>query len=182
MGSPGPPGRRTRSAAPEHAADREPDPYDVARSIVLRQLTMAPRSRQQLEDKLRAKGCEDEVAQTVLDRMTDVGLVDDEAFAGMVVRSQQATRGLGRRGIAQELRRKGVDDELIREQLDGIDDESERDRAFALARKKVRTMHGAEYIVQQRRLAGMLARKGYSPSLVMAVVREVLQEQEVSDD
>ena len=182
MSSSGPSGRGSRSAAPERAADREPDPYDVARSIVLRQLTMAPRSRKQLEDKLRAKGCADEVAQTVLDRMTDVGLVDDEAFASMVVRSQHATRGLGRRGIAQELRRKGVDDELIREQLDGIDDEAERDRAIELARKKMRSMQGAEYVVQQRRLAGMLARKGYSPSLVMSVVREVLQDQEVSND
>ncbi|MFC6713393.1 regulatory protein RecX [Branchiibius cervicis] len=167
---------RSRSAAPERAADREPDPYDVARNIVLRQLTMAPRSRKQLEEKLRAKGCADEVAETVLDRMTEVGLVDDEAFAGMLVRSQQATRGLGRRGIAQELRRKGVDDELIRDQLDSIDDDAERDRAVELARKKVRTMRGAEYVVQQRRVAGMLARKGYSPSLVMSVVREVLQE------
>ena len=167
---------RSRSVAPDRAADREPDPYDVARNIVLRQLTMAPRSRKQLEEKLRAKGCADEVAETVLDRMTEVGLVDDEAFAGMLVRSQQATRGLGRRGIAQELRRKGVDDELIRDQLDSIDDDAERDRAVELARKKVRTMRGAEYVVQQRRVAGMLARKGYSPSLVMSVVREVLQE------
>lgn len=172
-------GSRSRSAAPEAAdrePDREPDPYDVARAIVLRQLTMAPRSRRQLEDKLRAKGCSDEVAQVVLDRMVEVGLVDDEAFAGMVVRSQQATRGLGRRAVAQELRRKGVDDELIREQLDGIDDDAERDRAMGLARKKVRTMHGLDYPVQQRRLAGMLARKGYPASLVMAVVREVLDE------
>ena len=182
MSDPRSTGRGSRSAAPTRVADREPDPYHVARSIVLRQLTMAPRSRKQLEEKLRAKGCADEVAEAVLDRMTQVGLIDDEAFAGMVVRSQQATRGLGRRGIAQELRRKGVDDELIREQLDGIDDEGERDRALALARKKVRTMQGAEYVVQQRRLAGMLARKGYSPSLVMTVVREVLHEQQVDDD
>lgn len=182
MGDPGSAGRRSRSATPERAADREPDSYDVARTIVLRQLTMAPRSRKQLEDKLRAKGCADEVAETVLDRMSEVGLIDDEAFAGMVVRSQQATRGLGRRGIAQELRRKGVDDELIREQLDGIDDEAERDRAMELARKKMRTLQGLEYAAQQRRLAGMLARKGYSPSLVMSVVRELLQEDQVQTD
>lgn len=182
MDSPGSAGRTSRSAAPTRAADREPDPYEVARSIVLRQLTMAPRSRKQLEDKLRAKGCADDVAQTVLDRMSDVGLIDDESFAGMVVRSQQVTRGLGRRGIAQELRRKGVDDELIREQLDGIDDDAERDRAVELAHKKMRTMGGLEYVVQQRRLAGMLARKGYSPSLVMSVVREVLREDRVPTD
>ena len=59
----------------------EPDPHDVARQIVLRQLTMAPRSRAQLEDKLRQRDCPDDVAAAVLDRLTEVGLVDDEAYA-----------------------------------------------------------------------------------------------------
>lgn len=172
----------SRSATTDAGADRKPDPYDVARAIVLRQLTMAPRSRRQLADKLRAKGCTDEVAAVVLDRMSEVGLIDDEAFAAMVVRSQHATRGLGRRAIAQELRRKGVDDELIREQLDQIADGDERERAMALARRKARTLRGLDYPVQQRRLAGMLARKGYPPSLVMAVVREVLGEVADTDD
>ena len=101
--------RRRRSTPPDpeqdlQGRDDEPDPYDVARQIVLRQLAMAPRSRQQLRDKLRQRNCPDEVAEVVLDRMAEVGLVDDEAFAGMLVRSQQVGRGLATRALAQELR------------------------------------------------------------------------------
>src|SRR4051795_7655976 len=98
---------------PGGAADDTPDadPESVARSIVLRQLTMAPRSRAQLADKLAERGAPDDVAARVLDRFEEVGLIDDAAFADMLIRSHRASRGLGRRGLAHELRRKGVDDE-----------------------------------------------------------------------
>ncbi|WP_243758158.1 regulatory protein RecX [Allobranchiibius sp. GilTou38] len=166
--------RGKTSPAPE--TDPEPNPHDIARAIVLRQLTMAPRSRRQLEDKLRAKGCDDEVARVVLDRMQEVGLVDDEAYAGMVVRSQQAGRALARRALAQELRRKGVDDETAQEALEQIDDESERDRAQALVTKKLRSMHGLDAAVQTRRLAGMLARKGYPSALSWSIIRAAVSD------
>lgn len=161
-------------SSPRPEKDAEPDPQDVARAIVLRQLTMAPRSRSQLEDKLAAKGCEDHVAKVVLDRMQEVGLVDDEAFAGMVVRSQHAGRGLARRALSQELRRKGVQDDIAQSALEQIDDEGERERARALVLKKMRSMHGLDATVQTRRLAGMLARKGYSSSMSWSVIKEAI--------
>lgn len=156
------------------ARDGEPDAYDVARQIVLRQLALSPKSRQQLRDKLRARNCPDDVAEAVLDRMAAVGLVDDEAYAGMLVRSQQAGRGLARRALARELRTKGVDDETARATLEQIDPEAERDRAAQLVAKKLRSMHGLEPVVQKRRLAGMLARKGYPADLAVAVIREAI--------
>jgi len=154
----------------------EPDPLDWARQIVLRQLTAAPRSRSQLEQALRRKECPDDVAAAVLDRMEEVGLVDDTAYAGMLVRSQQAGRGLARRALAQELRRKGVDDETAQAALDEVDPHDEEDRARELVAKKMRSMAGLEPVVQTRRLAGMLARKGYPSDLTMRVVREAVRE------
>jgi regulatory protein len=114
----------------------EPDPLDWARQIVLRQLTAAPRSRAQLEQVLRRKDCPDDVAAAVLDRMEEVGLVDDTAYAGMLVRSQQAGRGLARRALAQELRRKGVDDETAQAALDEVDPHDEEDRAPSARREE----------------------------------------------
>ena len=156
--------------------DNEPDAHDVARQIVLRQLAMAPRSRQQLRDKLRQRNCPEDVAEAVLDRMTEVGLVDDEAFAGMLVRSQQVSRGLATRALSQELRTKGIDPETAEAVLADIDPEEERERARALVVKKLRTMHGLDATVQTRRLAGMLARKGYPSSVAFAVIREAIAE------
>jgi regulatory protein len=150
------------------------DPHDVARQIVLRQLASAPKSRKQLRDKLRQRHCPDEVAEAVLDRMTEVGLIDDEAYAGMVVRSQQAGRGLAARALARELRAKGVDEELAKATLDAMEPEQERERAEQLVTKRLKTMHGLDPTVQRRRLAGMLARKGYASDLSMTVIREAL--------
>jgi regulatory protein len=146
----------------------------VARQIVLRQLAMAPRSRAQLEEKLAQRDCPADVAAAVLDRMTEVGLVDDEAYAQMLVRSQHVGRGLAKRALARELRTKGIDDDLTQAALASIPDALERDRARELVDKKLRSMHGLGVAVQSRRLAGMLARKGYSPNMTYAVIREAI--------
>ena len=154
--------------------EREPDLHDVARQIVLRQLAMAPRSRAQLEQKLAQRDCPVDVAAAVLDRMTEVGLIDDHAYAQMLVRSQQAGRGLAKRALAHQLHNKGIEDDLADAALASISDADERDRARALVDKKLHAMHGFGIEVQTRRLAGMLARKGYSPSLAYAVIREAI--------
>jgi regulatory protein len=178
----GPPRSRATGGAraappPDPAVEgREPDPEEVARAIVLKQLSMAPRSRHQLADKLRQRGCPDDVSVRVLDRMEAVGLVDDDAYAQMLVRSKQATRGLAKRALAQELRVKGVADDTIEDALGSIDPDSERALAEAVAGKTMRRMAGLDPQVQARRLAGVLGRKGYPPSVVYAVVRDAVND------
>lgn len=169
---PGAPGRPVPPPAPE--VDEEADPYAVARAVVLRLLTGSPKSRAELERALRRKGCADDVAAEVLDRMEHVGLVDDTAFAETFVRSKQATRGLAGRALAHELRAKGVDEETARGVLDEIDPHSERETARALVEKRLGRMHGLDRDVQTRRLAGMLARKGYGGEVAHGVIRECL--------
>jgi regulatory protein len=164
-------GRRAPAAASD---DGEPDPHAVARRIVLRQLAMGPRTRRQLEDKLRDRGCEPDVARQVLDRMTDVGLVDDEAFAEMYVRSKQETKGLAAGALRHELRQKGVAEEVVDAALEEIDPEREKEQARALVARRLRTMRGLDRDAQTRRLAGFLARKGYQPGVSYQLIREAL--------
>ncbi|WP_029211771.1 RecX family transcriptional regulator [Arsenicicoccus bolidensis] len=172
------PRRRGRAEDPPAegaaAVDAEPDHEDVARQIVLRQLAMAPRSRAQLETKLRQRDCPEDVITRVLDRMTEVGLVDDEAYAAMLVRSQQATKGLAKRALAHELRKKGIDKDLADAALDEVDPEEERRTARELVDKKLRSMGGLAVEVQTRRLAGMLARKGYGSGVAYSVIRDAI--------
>jgi regulatory protein len=146
----------------------------VARAIVLRQLTMAPRSRAQLAQKLADRGTPSDVADRVLNRMEQVGLVDDQAFAEGWVRSRQATRGLSRRALAYELRSRGIDDDLAGATLDQVDDDTEVELARGLVARRLSSVRGLPPDKQVNRLVGMLARKGYSSGLAFRVVREAL--------
>lgn len=166
----------SRRADPQ-TRDADADPYAVARAVVLRLLTGAPKSRSELEKALRRKDCPDDVAAEVLDRFEQVGLVDDEAYAQAFVRSKQAGRGLARRALSHELRKKGVDEELAQAVLDEVDPQDERARAHELVAKKLRSMHGLDRTVQTRRLAGMLARKGYGSDVARVVIAEALDAQ-----
>ena len=166
----------TRGAAPEPDLDLgpEPDHEAIARKILLDQLTGQARSRKELAARLAKKNVPDEVASQLLDRFEEVGLVDDDAFARSWVASRQPGKGLARRALAQELRRKGIADEVAREALDEIDPEDEAATARALVRKKLRSMAGLEPDKATRRLVGMLARKGYPPGLCYTIVKDEL--------
>ncbi|MFB9315073.1 regulatory protein RecX [Nocardioides plantarum] len=176
------PRNRPRSRWPEKspadpvADGPDADPESVARTILLDQLTGRARSRSELADKLAAKGVPDEIAVRLLDRFEEVGLVDDDAFARAWISGRGAAggKGLARRALAQELRRKGVDDEVAREALDEVDPAQEEEAARALVRRKLRTLTRVDDTVATRRLVGMLARKGYGSGLAFAVVRDEL--------
>ena len=150
------------------------DPETVARKILLDALTGQARSRQELRDKLAKRDVPTDLAERLLDRFTEVGLVDDQAFARSWVESRQRSRGLARRALAQELRRKGVDDETARTALDDLDPADEEEAARTLVRKKLRSLRGVDRTTATRRLAGLLARKGYPAAMAFAVVREEL--------
>ncbi|CAN5784023.1 hypothetical protein BH20ACT6_BH20ACT6_05710 [soil metagenome] len=159
----------------EQAGDGPPaDPEQVARQILLRRLTDQPRSRAELASTLAAKGVPDEVASRVLDRYEEVGLVDDRAFATAWVGSRHRGRGLGRRALARELRRKGIDDDVARKALAEVCDYDEEAAAAELVRRKLPAMRRLDPVRAQRRLLGMLARKGYGADVAVPAVRAAL--------
>jgi regulatory protein len=159
---------------PEDAADLGPeaDHEAVARKILLDQLTGQARSRSELGAKLAKKKVPSEIAERVLDRFEEVGLVDDAAFARDWVQSRQAGRGLARRALAVELRRKGVEQSVITEAVDTVDPASEVEAARELVRRKLPSLARFDEVTVVRRLTGMLARKGYSSGVAFSVVRE----------
>lgn len=151
------------------------DPEERARAICLRLLTGTPRTRGQLAEALRKREIPEDVAESVLSRLEDVGLIDDAAFADAWVESRHHGRGLARRALARELRHKGVDSELIDHAVEQLDPELEERTARALVERKLRATKGLERDRRLRRLAGMLARKGYPEGLALRVVREALE-------
>ena len=131
------------------------------------------KSKGELLAHLKSRGIEDDVAQAVIFRLQDSGLINDRDFALAWASSRHSHKKLSKRIIAGELRQKGVTQEQIDEALDGIDDESEYRAAFELAFKKFNTMSRLEPDVQIRRIQSLLARKGFSFGVISRVLREL---------
>ncbi|MFD6028425.1 recombination regulator RecX [Streptomyces griseoluteus] len=165
------------SRAGQGVSSTEADPAEKARNICLRLLTGTPRTRKQLADALRKREIPDEVAEEVLSRFEEVGLINDSAFADAWVESRHHGRGLARRALARELRTKGVDSALIDEAVGQLDSEQEESTARELVDRKLRATRGLDRDKRLRRLAGMLARKGYPEGMALRVVRQALEEE-----
>jgi regulatory protein len=153
------------------------DPEEQARQICLRLLTLAPRTQSQLAAALHRRGIPDETAEAVLSRFADVGLIDDAAFARAWVESRHYSRGLSRRSLSAELRRKGVQTEEIREAVGTLDPEQEVATARRLVEQKMTATRGQPPETRARRAAGTLARKGYPAGLVFRLIKEVLEQE-----
>ncbi len=149
---------------------------EQAHALCLRLLTVRARTRAELSGQLAKRGYHDDVVDAVLHRLEAVGLIDDEDFADQWVRSRQANAGKGKRALAAELRTKGVGDEVIAAALGGIDAGAERVRAEQLVERRLRreTLGDGDDAKVMRRLVGMLARRGYSQSMAVAVVTDAL--------
>ncbi len=153
------------------------DPESQARQICLRLLTIEPRTRGQLAQALNRRGVPAEAAEAVLSRFTEVGLIDDAAFARAWVESRHHSRGLSRRSLSAELRRRGVDSEEIREAVDTLDPEQEAATARHLVERKLASTRGQPPEARARRAASLLARKGYPPGLAFRLIREAMQQE-----
>ena len=173
---------QTHDGASSSVGSSSPEPpEDVARAVVLHRLSFGPRTRAQLREALIAKDVPEEVAEQVLDRFTEVGLVDDAQLAAEWVRARHRDKGLSRQLLAMELRRKGVSDEDAGPALDALGDD-ERAAAEELVRRKLPSTRGLEYPKRVNRLMGMLARRGYGGSLAGDVVRSALAEDGAAGD
>jgi regulatory protein len=153
---------------------QDADPYAVARAIALRQLTMGPRTRAQLSDAMARRGVPEEVAEAILVRFEEVSLIDDEEFARQWVQSRHTGRGLARRALAHELSRRGVDGDVVRGAVDEISTDDELTAARELVRRRLPSTASDDPARRTRRLAAMLARKGYGSETAFRAIREEL--------
>jgi regulatory protein len=145
--------------------------------VCLRLLTVRARTRAELAGQLTKRGYPDDVSARVLDRLTEVGLIDDAAFAEEWVRSRRANSGKGKRALVAELRTKGVDADVIAETLDGVDAGEWRVQAERLVAARLRRENLDDEAKVTRRLVGMLARRGYSQTMAFDVVKTQLAQE-----
>lgn len=159
-------------------AAEETDPYMRAKTIVYNQLAYSAKTRGQLRKKLQAEGFEAELIEPLLDKFEAAKLIDDAEYAQTFVAQKSRTKKLSRAALRRELAERGVRGEEAENALAQRTDEQEREDAAELVRKKLRPgmdlSDRAEKDRVTRRLLGMLARRGYSSSVSMSVIREEL--------
>lgn len=172
---------RRRKKSPNLAARRQKnaelpaeEALAAAREAALRVLDRTAASSSQIRQKLTKAGFLPEIAEEIVNRFGEVGLLDDREYAAMLVRTRFQERGLVGRALLQELNRKGIAPELQQEALSQITPEQEVQSAQMLAEKRARSLHNVSYPQAMRRIGSFLARKGYSPSQCREATRQAL--------
>lgn len=167
-------------------AAEEADPYTRAKTIVYNQLAYSAKTRGQLRKKLQSEGFEAEIIEPLLDKFEAAKLIDDAEYAQTFVAQKSRTKKLSRAALRRELAERGVRGEEAENAMAQRTDEQEREDAAELVRKKLRPgmdlSDRAEKDRVTRRLLGMLARRGYSSSVSMSVIREELAAYGMEDE
>ena len=147
------------------------DEVKKAITAALNLIAFRPRASGELQRKLREKGYRPEAAEAAINRMRDLGYLNDATFADRWIENRQEHRPRSRRMLTQELRQKGIDADTIDEALEDVEIDEFGD-ALALATKKAEGIRALDLPTRQRRISGFLSRRGYG----FDVIRQVLEE------
>ncbi len=168
---------RDAAEAAEAAANHEADARR-AENVTMHALTRRGQSRAEVADLLRRREIDSAVAETELDRLESVGLID-RALAADLVDRLRTRKKLGDSALRSELMRRKLDRSAIDEALAvGADDDANDDLVLELARDRARRLGGLDRSTAERRLVDFLARKGHSGSAVREAARRALDDRD----
>lgn len=167
------PSERGEAARGDSSSDPDADPEAIARAIVVRKLAAQDRTRHELASALAAKNVPEEVADELLERYEEIGLVDDQAFARRWVESRQARRHRSRVALRRELAGKGIDRAVVDEAVSQVSGDDELAAARSYVEKAARGMSGLDPLVRRRRLADRLARRGFGTDVIGRVLKDL---------
>lgn len=146
--------------------------YDKAMRQAMHAIGRKATSRRELDLKLIKREHSPALRERVLDRLTELGLLDDKAFAHALVRQTVRGKPAGPRLLKQKLSQKGVPQKIAEEAVaaEQPDEATQRTQAFALAEKRLASMSKLEPLAQKRRIYGLLARRGFEMDVVQDVM------------
>ena len=151
----------------------------------LRLLEARPRAEREIRDRLRRKQFEPEQIDATIARLRDLGLLDDAQFARLWVANRAATSPKGAQALRYELMGKGVDRQIAGEIVaDALDPATEAEMCEQVARKALpRYASSPDRATFQRKLGGLLQRRGFAWDTVGPVLDRLWQERgAVADD
>lgn len=146
-----------------------------AKEAALRLLDRCDQSVAQCRHKLLAKGYPSAAVEVVINRLIEVGILDDLRYGQMMVRTRHQERGLVGQALRIELRRKQLSDEVINQVMADFSEIATQETIEYLVQKKLRSLNNLPKEVKFRRLLGMLARKGYAVNVATEVINKALE-------
>ncbi len=141
-------------------------------------LSYRPRSSAEVRNNLKKKKIPAAVVEAAMERLDALGYLDDEQFARFWVENRDTFKPRGPLALRQELRRKGVPNNIIDTVLETVDVE---DAAYRAAQKKLSRYRGETVIDFKRKLGGFLGRRGFRFEVINDVLTRVIAELEESE-
>jgi regulatory protein len=151
------------------SASQQQSPLDVA----YRCLSYRPRSEFEMRVWLERKGFGRRTIESTLSTLKAKGLLDDLAFARFWRESRESSSPRSRAALRSELRRKGIDPDVVAEALDGVDEEA---AAYRAAQKKAARLAAVDHDEFRIRLSAVLRRRGFSYDVTEHTVNRLWQE------
>ena len=149
------------------------DNVEVALQRALNFLSYRPRSEEEVRRNLVKHGYHEGIIEEILALLRRGGLVDDKNFAELWVENRSEFRPRGSRMLRQELRQKGISDQVIASALEELDED---DLALKAARKKARRYSQLEWMDFRKKMSGFLARRGFNYGIIAEVVPKIWEE------
>jgi regulatory protein len=139
-------------------------------------LSYRPRSTQEIRQRLQKKGYNEAVIEVAIERMSNLGYLDDEAFARFWIESRNRSKPRGKTALSYELRQKGIAEMIIHELLDDLLDE--QSAAYDAAQARVSRMRGKTQLEFKQKIGAFLQRRGFGYEVIKQALDSIIEEQE----
>ncbi|NPA91600.1 MAG: regulatory protein RecX [Chloroflexi bacterium] len=146
------------------------DAYHRAMEAATRLLAARPRSTAEVRDRLRRRGFDENTITQVVERLQELGYLDDEAFARFWVENRERFRPRGLHALRYELYQKGIAPEIVDRVLADIDPTAS---ARAALRARVHAWRHLDERTFRKRATQFLARRGFAYDIIQDVVTEI---------
>ena len=155
------------------------DNYIKCKNSALRVIERTYKSEKELRDKLALKGYEDHIIKRTIDFLREYNLLNDTNYAKMYVKDR--ARNQGKKKIRYTLIQKGIDENIIEEELEKLDKDEIREVVHEMTLKKYKALskrESDEYKLSQK-LYRFLMGKGYDYDLIKDVVKSIVKSEDL---
>jgi regulatory protein len=149
------------------------DRYQRCLNAAIRYLGYRPRSEAEVRQRLQRHGFDSDSINKTITRLKEQGLVDDAAFARFWKENRETFSPRSRWLTGQELKRKGLDNNVIEQVVGEVDDS---DSAYRAALGKARRLSSSDYQDFRRRLGEYLRRRGFDYQVINDIVARIWKE------